>query len=88
MRRYIFDFLRYLKTEKNVSPHTERSYLSDLEQLFDFLGETDLAMAKAEGWASVLVLSGVVHDADQVPEKYRPDLILPSLADLPVALQS
>ena len=45
MRRYIFDFLRYLKTEKNVSPHTERSYLSDLEQLFDFLGETDLAMA-------------------------------------------
>ena len=45
MRRYIFDFLRYLKTEKNVSPHTERSYLSDLEQLFDFLGETDLAIA-------------------------------------------
>jgi integrase/recombinase XerC len=45
MRKYIFDFLRYLKTEKNVSPHTERSYLSDLEQLFDFLGETDLAVA-------------------------------------------
>src|SRR4030067_1372878 len=45
MRRYIFDFLRYLKTEKNVSPHTERSYLSDLEQLFDFLGETNLAIA-------------------------------------------
>jgi integrase/recombinase XerC len=45
MRKYIFDFLRYLKTEKNVSPHTERSYLSDLEQLFDFLGETDLAIA-------------------------------------------
>ncbi len=43
MRRYIFDFLRYLKTEKNVSPHTERSYLSDLEQLFDFLGEKNLA---------------------------------------------
>lgn len=42
MRKYIFDFLRYLKT-KNVSPNTERSYLSDLEQLFDFLGETDLA---------------------------------------------
>jgi integrase/recombinase XerC len=45
MRKYIFDFLRYLKTEKNVSPHTERSYLSDLEQLFDFLGETDMAIA-------------------------------------------
>jgi integrase/recombinase XerC len=44
MRKYIFDFLRYLKTEKNVSPNTERSYLSDLEQLFDFLGETDLSV--------------------------------------------
>jgi integrase/recombinase XerC len=44
MRKYIFDFLRYLKTEKNVSPNTERGYLSDLEQLFDFLGETDLSV--------------------------------------------
>lgn len=43
MRKYVFDFLNYLKTEKNVSPNTERSYLSDLEQFFDFLGETDLA---------------------------------------------
>lgn len=42
MRRHVFDFLRYLKTEKNVSHHTERSYLSDLEQLFDFLGEKKL----------------------------------------------
>jgi integrase/recombinase XerC len=43
MRKYIFDFLQYLKNEKNVSLHTERSYLSDLDQFFDFLGETDLA---------------------------------------------
>ncbi len=43
MRTHIFDFLNYLKTERNVSPHTVRSYLSDLEQLFDYLGETDLA---------------------------------------------
>jgi len=43
MRKYIFDFLQYLKIEKNVSPHTERSYLSDLEQFFDYLGATGLA---------------------------------------------
>jgi len=43
MRKYIFEFLKYLKTEKNVSPHTERSYLSDLDQFFDYLGNTDLA---------------------------------------------
>src|SRR5512136_2565237 len=43
MQKHLFDFIHYLKNEKNVSPHTERSYLSDLEQLFDFLGETKLA---------------------------------------------
>jgi integrase/recombinase XerC len=43
MRKHLFDFLRYLKNERNVSPHTERSYLSDLEQLFDYLGETNLS---------------------------------------------
>ncbi len=43
MRRHIFDFLQYLKHEKNVSPHTERSYLSDLDQFFDFLGAVELA---------------------------------------------
>jgi integrase/recombinase XerC len=43
MRKHLFDFIAYLKNQKNVSPHTERSYLSDLEQFFDFLGERDLA---------------------------------------------
>jgi integrase/recombinase XerC len=42
MRKYIFDFLRYLRAQKNVSPHTARSYLSDLEQFADFFGEVDL----------------------------------------------
>jgi integrase/recombinase XerC len=41
MRKYIFDFLRSLKAQKNVSPHTERCYLSDLEQLADFFGDAD-----------------------------------------------
>ena len=50
--------------------------------------ETDVAMAKVEGWKSVLVLTGVAGAADEVPEEYQPDLILPSLADLPEALNS
>lgn len=43
MRKHIFDFIAYLRNSRNVSPHTERSYLSDLEQLADFLGDTNLA---------------------------------------------
>lgn len=49
--------------------------------------ETDLAMAKAEGWISVLVLTGVVEHEDQVPSEYRPDLTLRSIADLPETLR-
>jgi len=40
MRKLIFDFIAYLKNERHLSPHTERSYLSDLEQFADFLGDT------------------------------------------------
>jgi len=42
MRKHIFDFIAYLKNERNVSPHTGRGYLSDLEQLADFLGDMPL----------------------------------------------
>jgi len=42
MHSSVFDFIRYLKQEKNVSGHTERSYLADLEQFFDFLGSRQL----------------------------------------------
>ncbi len=42
MRKHVFDFLSYLKDQKNVSPHTVRAYSSDLEQLAYFLDKTDL----------------------------------------------
>lgn len=48
--------------------------------------ETDLAMAKAEGWTAVLTLTGVVSDPTAVPEELTPDLVIPSIADLPDAL--
>jgi integrase/recombinase XerC len=43
MHSTVFDFIRYMKQEKNVSGHTERSYLADLEQFFDFLGGREIA---------------------------------------------
>jgi integrase/recombinase XerC len=43
MRKHLATFLLHLRNEKNVSPHTERGYRSDLEQLADFLGDRDLA---------------------------------------------
>ncbi|MCK9420371.1 MAG: tyrosine recombinase XerC [Nitrospirae bacterium] len=43
MRKNIYDFLSYLRNERNVSPHTLRGYLSDLEQLSSFLGKKELS---------------------------------------------
>ncbi len=48
--------------------------------------ETDLAMGKAEGWATALVLTGVVADPAEVEPAYTPDLVVASLADLPDVL--
>jgi 4-nitrophenyl phosphatase len=45
--------------------------------------ETDLALAGAEGWHRVLVMTGVTHDASGIPEEYAPDLVLASIAELP-----
>lgn len=42
MRKHIHDFLRSAQTEKNISPHTVRGYLSDLEQFAGFFGERDV----------------------------------------------
>lgn len=50
--------------------------------------ETDLAMARLEGWTSVLVLTGVVDDVGQVAPEHRPDLVLASLTDLTEALNT
>ncbi len=43
MRSMMFDFIQYLKQEKNVSEHTVRSYWTDLEQLMEFLKDRQLA---------------------------------------------
>lgn len=48
--------------------------------------ETDLALGREEGWVTVLVLSGVVSNAADVPESLRPDLVLRTIAELPAHL--
>jgi integrase/recombinase XerC len=44
MQEHIFNFLNYLRNERNVSAHTLRSYRSDLDQLSAFLGEIALSV--------------------------------------------
>ncbi len=48
--------------------------------------DTDIALGKAEGWATALVLTGVIDDPAQVPAELTPDVVLNSIADLPAAL--
>jgi HAD superfamily hydrolase (TIGR01450 family) len=48
--------------------------------------DTDLALAVEMGWHSVLVLTGVTRDPDEVPQGLRPDVVLGSLAELPDVL--
>jgi len=48
--------------------------------------ETDIALGKIEGWATALVLSGVTRSVADVPDEYRPDIVIDSLADLPARL--
>lgn len=45
--------------------------------------ETDIAMAKAGGWTSVLTLTGVTASPDDVPERFTPDHVLATVSDLP-----
>jgi integrase/recombinase XerC len=41
MQKYIDDFLKHLKYERNVSPHTLRNYEIDLVQFYDHLAPPD-----------------------------------------------
>jgi HAD superfamily hydrolase (TIGR01450 family) len=50
--------------------------------------ETDLALAAAEGWGKVLVLSGITSPDDTIPPELSPDIVVPTLAELPSALES
>lgn len=50
--------------------------------------ETDIAMAKAAGWRSVLVLTGVTTDTTSIAPCHRPDHIVESIAELPDLLSN
>ncbi len=43
MQKHAADFLVYLRTVRNVSPHTDRSYRTDLEEFCRFFGPRDIA---------------------------------------------
>lgn len=48
--------------------------------------DTDIALATAQGWSSILVLTGVTTPDDSIPPALRPDFITESIADLPELL--
>jgi HAD superfamily hydrolase (TIGR01450 family) len=50
--------------------------------------ETDLALGAAEGWGKVLVLSGITPPNATIRGELAPDIVVPTLADLPAALDS
>lgn len=45
--------------------------------------DTDIALARANGWRSILVLTGVTKDSSLVPGTYTPEFVVPSIADVP-----
>lgn len=44
--------------------------------------ETDLLLARAGGWRSVAVLTGIIKDPSEIPAPCFPDFVLESVADL------
>jgi 4-nitrophenyl phosphatase len=48
--------------------------------------ETDIALGKAEGWATVLTLSGVIRDVSEIPAEMKPDVVVGTITELPELL--
>ncbi len=48
--------------------------------------ETDLALGIAEGWPTVLTLTGVTNSAKDVPKELKPTAVVRSFADVPAVL--
>lgn len=45
--------------------------------------DTDIALGREAGWRTVLVLSGIVSDPDDIPAEFMPDAVVGSIADVP-----
>lgn len=48
--------------------------------------ETDVALAKAAGWTSVLSLTGVTTSSDRIEPAFKPDIVISSMFELPGVL--
>ena len=49
--------------------------------------ETDIALAHAAGWGSVLTLTGVTSSASDIGEEFAPDVVIASMHELPKVLE-
>lgn len=49
--------------------------------------DTDIALGLAEGWPTVLCLTGVTEDSSAVPKRFRPTAVIPSVAELPEIIE-
>ncbi len=45
--------------------------------------DTDIALGRAEGWETILCLTGVTDDPSDVPSQFEPDHVIDSIANLP-----